>query len=152
MEQQNSEDKRESLDQKRATFAYRKVSEIREREPAQAYRGLAQNLAVRLLQNGLGQTVAFLMSKAEGKTDRAEAVLLDHLSRWLIEERKIAIEDKPVQGTERLMSWLNGKNTGREQWARAQEEAIILGSWLKRFSEALIPKQNDRSEGKGTEP
>jgi CRISPR-associated protein Cmr5 len=130
-----------SLDQKRAQYAYAQVAAVNEGAAAikAEYTGVVQNLPVAVLQNGLGQTVAFLMSKAKGNTNTAEGAAIEHLSTWLIDIRRILVPPNPPSGADRLMRALLGSS--RDGWARAEDEALAIATWLKRFAEALMPKK-----------
>jgi CRISPR-associated protein Cmr5 len=149
--------KQQSLDRRRAAFAYAVVSGLRQQEDKklkEEYTTLAQNLPTMILQNGLGQTAAFLMSKAKGDDGCADGRLLDHLARWLFdetdkkkpEERRPFLRDVGATGTERLMAAL--LKAERHEWTRAQHEAVEVSTWLKRFAEALIPKLDSQSREK----
>jgi CRISPR-associated protein Cmr5 len=130
-----------SLDQQRAAFAYSAVAAIRDAQPqgpGSDYTGVVQNLPVAILQNGVGQTVAFLMSKA-GK-DAGARVAMDHLATWLIDERRMLSSPNPPADLDRLMQALLGSS--RDGWAWAEHEAVAIATWLKRFAEALLPKQD----------
>lgn len=130
---------RELLDQQRAKFAYEAVSKIKDKGDAENYETLAKNLGAQVLQNGLGQTVAFLMSKAKGKENSPHGTLLGQLTEWLITKRRIlAAPADSVMKTEQLMDVL--LVTNRNNWRRAENETLALATWLKRFAEALISK------------
>ncbi len=156
-----TETRRSSLDHRRAAFAYRVVSEAaQDKNVKEDYTGLAQNLPTMILQNGLGQAVAFLMSKAKGQEGSAHGRLLNHLARWLFqdvddekpEEKKHPfLSDIGAAGTERLMAAL--LKSKRPEWARAQHESVVFATWLKRFAEALIPKldRQPKAEGRGSD-
>jgi CRISPR-associated protein Cmr5 len=139
---------RKPPDQQRAKFAYEAVSKIKDKGDAQNYKTLAKNLGVQVLQNGLGQTVAFLMSKAEGNKDSPHGVLLEQLTEWLIVKREIlAAPAGDMQGTEKLINVLI--EASRNNWRRAENETFAMATWLKRFAEALLvkPQNGDPLQG-----
>lgn len=139
------------LERHRAGFAYNAVCLVRDGHARQKedYATLVKDLSSSILRNGLGQAVAFLMSKAEGKETSAHGLLLDQLAAWLIDKDngRCILQDPGIStpATERLMCALlcdqGEKKTTRAQWRRAEQEALELAIWLKRFSEALIPKR-----------
>lgn len=130
---------KELLEQRRAKGAYAAVGDARNTlgSKQHEYKTVAQNLPVMILQNGLGQTVAFMMSKAEGKEKSAHGMVLGKLAEWLIDKRGI-LDNPGGKPTERLMCAL--LKVSRDRWLRAQEEALAFSVWLKRFAEALIAK------------
>jgi CRISPR-associated protein Cmr5 len=150
----------ELLEQRRARFAHDAVAEIRKTEKEKEdYATLAQDLPASILQNGLGQTVAFLMSKAEGKEKSSHGLLLRQLATWLIDKVKgrgiLPDPGNSTPLTERLMDALlyeqGGTRTTRSQWRRAEQEALELAIWLKRFAEALIEKPKSTGEERDDE-
>jgi CRISPR-associated protein Cmr5 len=133
----------QTLQQRRAAHARAAIAEAALRFPEAGERGhrqryatLARDLASRVRGNGLGQAVAFLMSKAEGKAERPEALLVAQLSNWLIDERKI-LSPRDAASPSRLIDGL--LQTDRERWMRARNEAVAWLTWLKRFVEAFMP-------------
>lgn len=98
-----------------------------------------QKTPVRILQNGLGQALAFLLANNEGQTGderKASGWLYDNLEDWLC---GTASDERPcrVYGDARnLMKQLI--EGSREHYMLAQEEAIRLFSWLKKFADAYL--------------
>lgn len=133
---------RELLEQKRASFAYKAVDDGRAKSKRQQeeYATLVKNLAASILHNGLGQTVAFLMSKAEGQASSAHGLLLTQMATWLVRDNILSDPGIDIAATERLMQALLSNQTTRQQWRQAEQEAVELAIWLKRFAEAFIPK------------
>ena len=83
--------------------------------------------AASLHENGLGPALAFLRSKAEP----AKTALYDHLSSWVSE----TIYGKAKADLLELVV-----ANSAEQMMRAQDEALALVNWLRRFAEAREPK------------
>lgn len=113
------------LSQQRAAYALERVQEVRENHE---YARLCRDLPAMLLQNGLGQSLAFLRSKRKENT--ADKLYGD-ISGWLIEKRRIYAGDDLIEAV------INGD---RSEYMAAQEEALELSGWLKRFADALIGK------------
>lgn len=111
------------LSQERAAYALRR---IREAGKDYDYVRLCHDLPAMLLQNGLGQSLAFLRSK---RKENAANNLYRDISGWLIEERHI------YAGDDLLEAMMNGD---RNQYMAAQEETLEFCGWLKRFADALI--------------
>lgn len=127
-----------TLEQLRASYTLRFVTEFKGNK-GELYTHI-QKTPVRILQNGLGQALAFLLADNEGETGddrKASWWLYDHLQAWLCGP---AADDRPCRvysGQEcNLMKQLVEGN--REQYMLAQEEAIRLFSWLKKFADAYL--------------
>ena len=99
-----------------------------------------QKTPIRILQNGLGQALAFLLSDNEGKTGNSRQPaghLYDHLQEWLCGAES---EDYPGrvyggQGPNLIKQLMEGS---RSDYMRAQDEALKLFTWLKKFSDAYL--------------
>ncbi|MBA3473295.1 MAG: type III-B CRISPR module-associated protein Cmr5 [Rubrobacter sp.] len=117
------------LSQKRAAYALERVQEAHE---DQDYARLCRDLPAMLLQNGLGQSLAFLLSKRGEQKDggqKAAGRLYADVSGWLIQERGV------YAGGDLVEAVINGD---RNEYMAAQEEALELCGWLKRFADALM--------------
>ncbi|HZU05386.1 MAG TPA: type III-B CRISPR module-associated protein Cmr5 [Chloroflexota bacterium] len=125
---------RQSLDQERAAQAARDVRAVKSEPAADKYRSLVEGLPAMILANGLGQTCAYLLARAEGKTNTPEYTLYGQLGRWLT--GRIA----GLQGD--LLSALTETDVGT--YRRAQIEALAYLQWLKRFAQAELPRSADR--------
>lgn len=121
-------------EQKRARCAWENVQEINrleDKDSKKRYRTLAQRTPVLVLTNGLGQTAAFLHD--ENKKDAAEERLYQHLSSWLL--GRIG----GVRPQEGLLEAITQRWTSA-QYRRANDEALVFLTWLKRFAEAVLPE------------
>lgn len=118
------------LSQERAAYALGRVRDVRGDEAE--YAKLCRDLPVMLLQNGLGQSLAFLRSK-DGNAHKA---LYADISGWLIHERRIY-----AGGDDLIEAVMEG---GRDEYMQAHEEALELSGWLKRFADALIIGRDER--------
>ncbi len=114
------------LSQERAAYALGRVQAVGKDHD---YARLCRDLPVMLLQNGLGQSLAFLRSKNEN----AQGALYADISGWLIRERRI------YDGDDLIEAVMEG---GRNEYMAAQEEALELSGWLKRFADATIGKED----------
>lgn len=92
-----------------------------------------QKTPIRILQNGLGQALAFLLS------DGGEPAhdLYDKLQEWLCGDRNESCPCRvyttgPVDLIKRLVEG------DRAAYLRAQEEALLLFNWIKKFSDAYL--------------
>lgn len=141
-----------SLEQERAEFAYKKVLEVkRESQDVQGkYSSYVRSAPVLILTNGLGQALAFYLSKLEALPDvnyksispqsfnkaerKAYAYLYKHIAEWLAEGRK------STSGKDPLRYYM--ETTGTEAMVLT-DETIALLNWLKRFAEAMLEKEEN---------
>lgn len=93
------------------------------------YAALARRLPALLQSAGLGQTVAFLVSKSS--PDSAEVHLLNHLGLWLLRKQT----PKSVSGRDLMRAILNAEPGA---YRRMTREASTLADWLKRFATGLV--------------
>ncbi|NJF24409.1 type III-B CRISPR module-associated protein Cmr5 [Thermococcus sp. Bubb.Bath] len=139
-----------SIEQERAKFAYEKVSDVkREDTKTQGrYRSYVKSAPVMILTNGLGQTLAFYLSKLDKNEavdhssldpkneqegdKRAYAYLYRHLGEWLAM--------KVTGGEDPLRFYMNASGT---QAIVLTDEAIALLSWLKRFADAMLAEDKN---------
>jgi len=115
------------LSQRRAAYA---LECVRKAGKDFDYARFCRNLPAMLLQNGLGQSLAFLRSKA-GKQKAAGRLYAD-ISGWLIGERNLYAGDSLIRAV------MEGD---RHSYTVAHEETIELSGWLKRFADAVIGEE-----------
>lgn len=108
--------------QKYAEIAYPLVNAIKGSELESKYRTLALNLPTMILQSGLMQTVGFLLAKG---TD-------EHLT--IYQHLKILLNDDNLHETVRTSDIV--------KYQRLTRNAIEASSWLKRYTQALLQKEN----------
>ena len=136
------------LSQRRAVFALRKIREFSDQahnpshahKPEKMYTHIHKT-PIRILGNGMGQALAFLLSDNEGKsgTHRKESgQLYDWLTEWLC---GAADENHPCRvypETDLIGQLMAGD---RRAYLRNQEEALLLFSWLTKFADAYLGKE-----------
>lgn len=138
---------KQMLEQKRAAHALRLV-----RLPAAQNRDWARKMAthinktpIRILNNGLGQALAFLVADnggARGDRRKESGVLYDHLTEWLCGEPDEAHPRRIYPAGDLLERLMEGDQT---QYFRAQEEALALFVWLRKFADAYL--KTEEQEG-----
>ena len=124
-----------TLEQKRATFALAAI----EREKAKPngredYGRHVKKLPAMILNNGLGQALAFLL--ADGKEPSKE--LYKDVQEWLQGESDADHPRRIYAGSGELIKLLMGGN--RSQYLQAQDETLKLLVWMKQFADAYLPK------------
>jgi CRISPR-associated protein Cmr5 len=131
-----------TLEQERAYAAWGLVYETKnsaDKETFKKYSSLVKGFPATINSNGLGQAVAYLLSKKEGKN--AEGLLLEHLGLWLtkshLNEDSLfyprPYEEKYDQNA--LMKSI--KNNGSTQYILATLEALAFLNYLRRFAAGL---------------
>lgn len=109
------------------------------KELAEGYRTLALNFPNMILQSGLCQAVGFLLAKGteddeNGKKSEKNAhfvLLLKHLTKLLNDNDKTDAFHKHILECDLDKYQLLTRNT------------LEAASWLKRYTQALLPKDND---------
>jgi CRISPR-associated protein Cmr5 len=121
-----------SKEQERAKKAWELVNSV-PNATIDSYAALAKSAPVMILTNGLGQTLAFTISKAKSKEYK---LLYDHLNEWLSENvtwsKNDDIDDNLIERV------INEKAQG---YRMATEEALAFLAWVKRFATALSKEE-----------
>ena len=132
-----------SMDQERAEFALKKIQAILEgTDPIHKaeVRRYLNNLPALIRMNGLGQALAFLLTKKKKKPedkDTAHDAIYRMVGTWLCDassKGRIFSEDADV-----LTSITQ---SDMAHYMAAQNEALALLQWLKKFAVALLPKED----------
>lgn len=125
-----------SLEQNRAAYALNFVQPF-SGDKAEKLQTHIQKTPIRILQNGLGQALAFLLADSEGKADVPSHQLYDHLQDWLCGATSDSHPCRIYGGQQcNLMKQLIEGD--RQQYMLAQEEALKLFTWLKKFADAYL--------------
>jgi len=117
-------------EQERAAKAWEQVEKIENgttKTKKKEYGSLARGLPAMIQGNGLGQTLAFLLAKGEGNSQKSHRVLYQHLAEWL----SAKISKEPGHD---FLKWLVHQNS--DTYRRATTEALAYAMWLRRFAEA----------------
>lgn len=136
----------QTLEQERAKKAWEDIQSVAHRSEddfKKKYGSLARRVPMLVLTNGLGQTLAFLLSKAKfneppeqrSADAQAHGELFHHLSAWTMSQ--VAPGEKDPD----LLAWM--LNTNSDAYRRATAEALAYLTWLKRFAEAELPTEGD---------
>ncbi len=121
-----------TLAQQRSAFALERIEQpIKDRLK---FGKLVAGLPAMILQNGFGQTLAFLLSKATDKNldiDKLDKHFLafDMIARWLKQDG-ILNDAEPIDVMKAL------SEMPQDQYLRAQEEAMSVLEWVKRYANA----------------
>lgn len=138
---------RRLLSQQRAAFALRKTQGFSDpaRNPSNERKSdkMSTHLhktPIRILSNGLGQALAFLLADNEGEIGvkrKESGQLYDWLTEWLCGEAD-EIQPSRVYPEGDLIALLMAGN--RRTYLCAQEEALLLFDWLTKFADAYLGK------------
>lgn len=112
----------QTIEQKRAKSAWEHVGE----GPAKEYVSLTQGAPVHIYTAGLGQTVAFYLTKA--KPGNEYETLLTHLAEWVLQNRQ------GLKNGNALMQDIQNGDT--QAYRRLTSETLAYLAWLKRFAKA----------------
>jgi len=158
----------QTLEQKRARFAYESVSKVKEEksEIQKKYSSYVKSSPVMILSNGLANTLAFYLSKMklkddtdykivlrelenyknnqpnkfENKSDRiAYAYLYTHISVWLAKKSN---DGKGLtEGYDPLKYIIEKADVFKVM--QLTQEATALLNWMKRFADAMLEKEKE---------
>jgi len=114
--------KRRTVEQERAKAAWDATKKVPDAERSE-YKTRAKNLPAMIQMNGLGNAMAFLLSKPK---KQAYKLAYQHISDWVVER---------VLGKKGdMMNLIREENMST--YRRATTEAIQYGIWLKRYVES----------------
>lgn len=124
-----------TLEQQRAEKAWMIVTEEVDKlrdDAKKKYRGLAREVPILILTNGLGQTLAFLKSKAGSNSNDPHAIIYGHISQWLSQQLRW---QSPGELLKQVITVDSNK------YRQATTEALSFLNWIKRFAETTLPKE-----------
>jgi CRISPR type III-B/RAMP module-associated protein Cmr5 len=127
-----------SLDHERASKAWKLVESVYADSKIKGdYHALIRDFPSQVQRQGIGQSVAFLLSRLGDKG--AHQVLLHHLRDWLFDSGNSVPwstpRDKYLDPDRGLFERLLAERDPQVWW-RADQEAIDFCLWLKQFSES----------------
>lgn len=122
-----------SKEQERAQKAWELVNQV-PNGIAKKYKALANSAPVMILTNGLGQTLAFFLSKVKGQNEYS--MLYSHIEQWLgVKIPWSQSNEKHKRIIEKIMNETSQINR------MATEETLAFLSWVKRFASAMVPDE-----------
>ena len=126
-----------SMDQERAEFALEKIKAIlggADQSHKVEVRRYLNNLPALIRMNGLGQALAFFRMKGEGT---AHDAIYRMISTWLCDaSSKGRIFSESTDALSAITQ------SDMAHYMAAQNEALALLQWLKKFAVALLPKED----------
>ena len=135
----NSASPRQTIEQRRSLHAWKRITSMARLEhgqrkypdDAKEYADEAKRLPTRILTAGLGASLAFVLARAQAKSDKPKrhlVRLIDDLTHWL-RERPIPMTH-PESLTESIM------HGSADFLRRATDETLAYLTWLNRFADA----------------
>ncbi len=127
-----------TLEQQRAQHALEQIKDLATRsEEWQAhYTSYVKGFPASILANGLGQSLATLLSAVkghpEGKFQDPHFLLYRHLELWLCRNDEFA----PYPGTKDVIEAITSHDSTRYRMAQAEAMAYLV--WLKKFAAAYL--------------
>ncbi|MDO8723567.1 MAG: type III-B CRISPR module-associated protein Cmr5 [Syntrophales bacterium] len=125
-----------TMAQKRAEYALERVLLIKDKKDFQSFSAGAPSM---ILQNGFGQTLAFWLAKgtkdSKIKNNDKHVELFDMVKDWLsLKTKDINNSFANEKDRTKLMKELTTME--QRQYLSAQNEALALLEWVKRFANA----------------
>jgi len=124
---------RQTLEQQRAKYALDVVNEQKGKKSAEDYGRFVRRMPAMILNNGLGQALAFLLADGEA----ASKSLYDNIQDWLCGSGANS-RPRMIYAKQDLIAEL--MEGSREQYIQAHQETLYLLSWMKKFVDAYLPK------------
>jgi len=133
-----TKNKKVTLNRRIAQFAFEKVNEVDERS-GNDYKSYAKSLPSMILNNGLGNAIAFEYSKkSKDKNVGAHDLLLEHILEFSSRFLKIGINnDDPESFFDNLLKVDN------QMYQYYTEQILLFLQWVRRFAEGKFVKEGD---------
>lgn len=129
-------EKVQTMEQQRAEFALKAVegyAQLDKTRQTELRRYLIQIPAL-IHMNGLGQALAFYRMKGK---DSSHEMIYQMLGQWLCQERAGRVFDGQEEDLLRAIT-----SADMFRYMAAQNEALALLEWLKKFATALLHKED----------
>ena len=110
------------------------------------YATRVRGLGPMVLQNGLGQALAFLLADAKGERAHAAARLYNELQEWLAGGRTRERPERVYDGADLIAGLITGS---RDQYQRAQWVTLDLLTWMKKFTDAFLAEEDKQPSAGG---
>jgi len=127
----NNETAIKALEKGRAQFAYRCAEEASKKNFKKEYRSYVKKIPSMILSNGLGQTLAFIKSKA--KNGNAYDYIYNQITDYMKSEHTSRIR---MQNNQELVKWVISCDSTTYRYIT--QEILAFFNWLRRFAEGLI--------------
>jgi len=123
----------QTIEQQRAFYAYQQTNRwAKEGQELDKFKTLTPKIPTMILQNGLGQTLSFLLAD----DSKAAKQLYNFMQNWLCKTDSKEPRPCTVYKAGELIEQLISGN--RDNYMQAQQETLALFNWLKKFVEAKL--------------
>jgi CRISPR-associated protein Cmr5 len=132
------------IEQGRAKFAYECVSKASQKEATycKEYKAYVKKVPMMIKTNGLGATLAFILSKAKEDAKTKERnpyrLIYDQTAEWLQTDQKKLIE---LADKKQLIREIITLDSAR--YRVVTFEVLALFIWLRRFADGLIEGEDE---------
>jgi len=135
-----------TLEQERSSYAFECISKIKGKNFEKDASSLIAKLGTLILTNGLGNTLAFLFSKA--KNHHLEIIVI--ISNWLykLEGQNKEVNSSNVKEKEKIDQIMRDfvLKVDVEKYMYYTDETLRLINWLRRFSDAMLESGGENNE------
>jgi CRISPR-associated protein, Cmr5 family len=134
-----------TLEQERSSYAFECISKIKGKNFEKDASSLIAKLGTLILTNGLGNTLAFLFSKA--KDHHLETIVI--ISNWLykLEGQNKQVNSGNVKEKEKIEQIMNDFVLDDvEKYMYYTDETLRLINWLRRFSDAMLESGGENND------
>jgi len=144
------ESKLQTIGQRRSKFALNEILEYSEFMKGKGgidkeTRNFVIGTPSVILQNGLGQALAFWASKVKSDSDNEHdryRFILDAITAWLIEIGIFEANSDDQKKYKQLIKYI-GKEFSQKDYIKAQKEVIFFLEWMKRYANAFWEVDKD---------
>ena len=133
-----------TLEQERSNCAFECISKIKGKNFEKDASSLIAKLGTLILTNGLGNTLAFLFSKA--KNHHLETIVI--ISNWLYKlerQNKQVNSDNVKEKIDQIMRDFV-LDVDVEKYMYYTDETLRLINWLRRFSDAMLESGGENND------
>jgi len=115
-----------TLGQHRAAYCLEMLKNLKPKRDE--FKALSAGLPSMILQNGFGQTLAFLLSKGKDK----HLAAFEIIALWLVNRKFISPSNQQLD----ILNQISKMN--QAQYLQAQRETLAMLEWLKRYANAAL--------------
>jgi len=127
-----------NLEHERAKEAWSTIdfvnSELDDIRFKKEYRSIVLKFPTLIITNGLGQSIAFLKAKGKNDKNKPEEKLYRDIEGWLDRCFQWNVKGELIEKIINLPS---------DKFRLVTAETLSYLSWLKRFADAVLPKEED---------